>query len=188
MTPHLSGRRWQQNRFNWKDAAGTEGTWQDSRVILCFSPESPSASKRIQEKGGIKCTDPVKSEPWNLLEHLTGGCWRVSRAKKSEQLGSGLTNVYMIRAVLLWYTVLPALLASPCCFLQPDVEGSWGCWFAAQGEEGEGQPTAVPVLDTIPTVLCNLQPCQLLSRQNDTVPVTAEQYDLHENVWLGMCV
>lgn len=63
MTPHLSGRRWQQNRFNWKDAAGAEGTGQDSHVILCISPESLSASKRIQEKGGIKCTDPVKSEP-----------------------------------------------------------------------------------------------------------------------------
>lgn len=118
---------------------------------------------------------PAGAVNWGLLG--------VSRAKKGEHLGSGPTNVCMIRAILLWYPVLPGLLASPCCIFQPDIEKSWGCWFAAQVEEGEGQPTAVPLLDTIPNVLCNLRPCLLLSRQHDTVPMAAEQYDLHEHVY-----
>lgn len=32
MTPHLSGRRWQQNRFNWKDAAEAEGTCRNENM------------------------------------------------------------------------------------------------------------------------------------------------------------
>lgn len=55
-----------------------------------FTPKSPSAHKEIQEKGGKRCTDPVKSEPRKLLEHLTGGHWRVSRAKK------GVVNTWVL--------------------------------------------------------------------------------------------
>lgn len=143
----------------------------------------------FRRKVGVKCTDPVKSEHWNLLEHLARGWWRVSRAKRGKHLGSGPTNVCMYDqgspAVVSCVARPPGTpMLHPPTWCRKELR----LLVSSQGEEGEGQPTAVPVLDTISTMLCNLQPCQLLSRQNDAVPMAEEQYDLPEEVWLGMFV